>query len=173
MTHIQTIDAGKAPSRTGAFLIAAALLAMLVATPASARTISFNGFSFTDKEPLIEQLIELDADDIEDLRAEFAEARADIADAVRDIEDARRDVEGIGEAALRGALKVAARAVEKAADKAFAEALSEIDRAERDLADADVDGAERAETQRAIDMLREEIAGLEAALADLAAAMRA
>ena len=44
---------------------------------------------------LLKQLIDLDQQGIEDMRAEIAEARADVADAIRDIEDARREVGGV------------------------------------------------------------------------------
>ena len=76
------------------FASATAAMMLAVATPAAAdiqfNDISIGGVEFDDDEDLLTQLIELDADDIDELREEFAEAREDIADAVLDIEEGAR-----------------------------------------------------------------------------------
>jgi predicted nucleic acid-binding Zn-ribbon protein len=124
---------------------------------------------------LLEQLIEMDADDIADMRAEFAEARADIKEAIADVADARSDVKGVpgGGVILKIAFATARSSVSVAVDEALGDARREIDRAARDLKGMDVSAEERAETEGAILTLREELDLLEVALEELMDALRA
>lgn len=124
---------------------------------------------------LLKQLIELDQEGIEEMRAEMAEARADVAEAIKDIEDAREDVKGVpgGRLILKIAFASARAGATTAIDEALGEARAEIDKAERDLVTADVSAEERVETQGAIDTLRRELDALEASLNELLSAMRA
>lgn len=129
---------------------------------------------FGEDGDLLEQLIEMDAADIEEMRAEFAEARADIKEAIGDIDEARTDVKGVpgGGVILKIAFATARSSASIAIDEALAEARKEVSRAERDLKTADVSADERAETGVAISTLREELDSLEAALEELIEALR-
>jgi len=124
---------------------------------------------------LLKQLIELDQQGIEDMRADIAEARADVADAIKDIEEARQEVKGVpgGRLILKIAFASARAGASTAIDEALGDARREIDGAERDLAFADVSEDERVETQGAIDVLRTELDALEVSLNELLTAMRA
>lgn len=124
---------------------------------------------------LLEQLIEMDASDIEEMRAEFAEARADIKEAIADIDDARAEVKGVpgGGVILKIAFATARSGASVAIDEAMADARKEVVRAERELKSADLDAAERAETEVALSTLREELDSLQAALEELIEALRA
>lgn len=124
---------------------------------------------------LLKQLIELDQQGIEDMRAEIAEARTEIAEAIADIEDARQEVRGVpgGRWILQIAFSSARAGASTAIDEALRDARQEIDTAERDLVVADVSDEERIETQGAINVLRTELDALEASLNDLLSAMRA
>lgn len=155
----------------------AAACGLAFATPASAsdrgdRDIVINIGKDGD---LLKQLIELDQEGIEEMRAEMAEARAEIADAMNDIEEARAEVKGVpgGRLILEIAFASARAGVSIAVDEALSEARAEIDKAERDLATADVSAKERVETQGAIDVLRSELDALEVSLSELLSAMRA
>jgi len=124
---------------------------------------------------LLEQLIKLDQQGIEDLRADMAAARADVAEAIAEIEDARNDVKRVpgGQLILRIAFASARAGASTAVDEALRDARREIDKAERDLAAADISDEERIETQGAISILRAELDALEASLNELLSAMRA
>lgn len=124
---------------------------------------------------LLKQLIDLDQQGIEDMRAEIADARADVAAAINDIDEARQEVSGVpgGRLILKIAFASARAGASTAIDEALRDARQEIDKAERDLAFADVSDEERVETQGAIDVLRTELDALEASLNDLLSAMRA
>jgi predicted nucleic acid-binding Zn-ribbon protein len=124
---------------------------------------------------LLKQLIEMDASDIEDMRAEFAEARADIKEAIADITDARSEVKGVpgGGVILKIAFATARSSVSIAVDEALSDARREVDRAARDLKSMDVSADERAETELAISTLREELDSLEVALEELMDALQA
>lgn len=125
---------------------------------------------------LLEKLIKLDAEGIADMRADIAEARRDIEEAILEIEEARREVgdePGAARFVLRIAFSAAREATEAVVAEAMAEARKEIDDAERKLKSADVSAAERAETQGAIDGLRDDLDDLEDALLDLIEALRA
>lgn len=158
----------------------AAAFAVCAAAPTAAyaggKSISINGVNF-GSEDLLERLIDLDADDIAHMRAEMADARAEIADAIDDIEDARLEAKSApgGETILNVALDAADAAVSGATGAAFAEVRRELDRAARELKDmrSDLSAAEFAETQEAIAVIREGLTSLEAALAELSAAMKA
>ena len=151
--------------------IAAGSLAFAAPAYAKDRNININ----IGDEDLLEELIELDAEGIDELREEFADAREDIADAIADIEEAREDVKDAPGAKM--VLKVAfasARVVSSAAiNEALREVRSAIDDAEVELKTADVSDEERVETQGAIDMLRTELDSLEASLDELVDALRA
>lgn len=124
---------------------------------------------------LLDQLIAMDAADIEDMRAEFAEARADIKDAIADIAAARKDVKDVpgGGVILKIAFATARSTASAAASEAMGEARRELDRAGRDLKTKDLSSEERAETELAISTLREELDALEVALEELMDALRA
>lgn len=124
---------------------------------------------------LLEQLIELDQQGIEDLRADMAEARADVAEAITEIEEARNEVKGVpgGRLILKIAFASARAGASTAIDEALRDARREIDKAERDLEVADLSADEKVETQTAINVLREELDALEVALNDLLTALRA
>lgn len=155
----------------------AAACALTVAPPALARESSNRDvvISIGKDGDLLKQLIEMDAEDIADMRAEIVEARADVADAIRDIEEAREDVKGVpgGQLILKIAFASARAGTRTAIDEALGDARSEINKAERDLATADVSDEERVETQGAIDTLRTELDALEESLNELISAMRA
>ncbi len=124
---------------------------------------------------LLKQLIEMDAEDIAEMRAEMAEARADVAEAIGDIEEARQEMKSVpgGRLILRVAFASARAGATTAVDEALTEARIEIDKAERDLKTADVSAEERVETQGAIDVLRTELDALEVSLNELLSALRA
>lgn len=124
---------------------------------------------------LLQDLIEMDAADIEEMRNDFAEARADIKEAIGDIDEARDEVKGVpgGGVILKIAFATARSSASIAIDEALAEARKEIARAERDLKTADISAEERAETGLAISTLREELDTLQVALEDLIEALRA
>jgi predicted nucleic acid-binding Zn-ribbon protein len=124
---------------------------------------------------LLDQLIALDRQGIEDMRAEFAAARAEIAAALVDIRSAREDVKSVpgGRVILKIAFASARAGASAAVDEALADARAAIDDAERDLADAAVSEAERTETQDAIRTLRAELSSLESALRELLDALEA
>lgn len=153
---------------TGAFLVSSAA----VAGEREGREIEIN---FGKDGDLLKQLIEMDAADIEEMRAEFAEARADIKEAIGDIDEARDDVKGVpgGGVILKIAFATARSSASLAIDEALAEARKEIGRAERDLKSADVSADERDETEVAISTLREELDSLQVALEELIEALRA
>lgn len=157
-------------------LAAAAAAGLAVATPAFARDSGRDVVINIGKEgDLLKQLIELDQEGIDELRAEMAEARADIAEAITDIEDARQEVKGVpgGRIILKIAFASARAGASTAVNEALAEARTEIDRAERDLVVADVSAEEKVETQGAIDVLRSELDALEDSLNTLLDALRA
>lgn len=160
----------------GGALIGVALIAP--AASAHNTTLSFHHFSIgDDDEDLLDQLIELDAEDIADIREEMADAREDIRDAILDIEDAREEAKAApgGKSIVNAALKAASAIVDSAVSEALDEVRSELDSAERRLPGrADEIGADEvAETQLAIDTIREEIVEVEAALEELLDVMRA
>ncbi len=163
------------------FMIGAAIFAFAVAAPAAANArsanISIDGLDFGDDEDLLEQLIELDADDIEDLRDEMADAREDIADAILEIEDAREEVKEApgGAVMMKIALGAASTVVTKATNKVFDEVKASLNEAADELETVrdEIGDAEYRETKMAIFVIREELAKLEAALAELTDAMRA
>lgn len=155
----------------------AAFCAMALATPAFAggkadREVIVN---IGEDGDLLEQLIELDAAGIEEMRAEIAEARVEIAEAIGEIEEARQQVKAIpgGQVILKIAFASARAGATAAVDEALAEARVEIDKAEVGLTTADVSAEERAETQYAIKVLRTELEALEVSLATLMDALRA
>ncbi|HXI85826.1 MAG TPA: hypothetical protein VNH64_00095 [Parvularculaceae bacterium] len=124
---------------------------------------------------LLPRLIEMDADDIADMRREFADACADIDDAIEDIADAKEEAKSAPGGAF--IMKIAFAAAREATDSSIREALDEVsdalDRAERDLKTADVSDDERVETQLAIDTARDGIASLRPKLDELVEALRA
>lgn len=163
-------------------IIGAAMVGATALAPTAAfahdNVISFNGLTIGDKDKdLLDQLIELDADDIADIRDEMADAREDIRDAIADIDDARDEVKSVpgGKAILAVALRSASGAVSDATEDAFEEVRSELDSAERRLPGraSEIGDAEVAETQEAINALREGLDSVEAALAELKEAMEA
>ena len=155
----------------------AAACALTVAPPALARDSSNRDvvINIGKDGDLLKQLIEMDAEDIADMRAEIADARADIADAISDIEEAREEVKGVpgGQLILKIAFASARAGTRTAVEEALGDARDEINKAERDLATAKVSDEERVETQGAIDALRTELDALEASLNELIVAMRA
>ncbi len=179
--HTANTDKTKAHSIFGALSIGAAALILSVASPANAEVnfnhVSFDSFSFDEDEDFLEQLIELDADDIEDVREEMAEASVEIRDAITEIDDAREEVKAApgGSAILEAALAIASSFAEKAMDEGFAEATTELDRVEDELhgMENELSAEEYAETQLAIDTIRSEMAEIEVALGELLETMKA
>jgi len=156
-------------------LAGAAVCGLAFATPASARESRDIVINIGKDGDLLEQLIELDQDGIDEMRAEIAAARADVAEAIADIEEAREEVKGVPGARiiLRIAFASARAGASTAVDEALGEARVEIDRAESELRAADVSAEERDETQGAIEALREELDALEVVLNDLLDALQA
>lgn len=155
-----------------ALLVSTAAAMALAAAPAAAKDVSL---SIDNSEDFLEKLIEMDADEIADLRADLAEARIDIADAVDEIADARREAEDkapFARSIMNVAFRFAGDRVEGEAAGAIREALAELDSAEAELSALSLSDAERAETQAAIDVLRSELPLLLSALDDLAAALK-
>lgn len=180
--HIQTVAlTDKRFHIEKLFMIGAAVFAVSVAAPGAANAhgdnISFNGLNFGDDEDLLDQLIELDADDIDEIRDEMADAREDIAEAILEIEDAReeaREAPG-GAVIMKIALGTASKVVTKATDRVFEEITDDLNDAASELETVKVElgDAEYNETKLAITVIREELAQLEAALDELTDAMRA
>ena len=172
---------GSRPSIEKILIIGAAIFAVAAAAPSAAYArsshISIEGLNFGDDEDLLEQLIEMDPDDIEDLRDEMADARDEIADAILEIEDAREEArEAPGGAVLmKIALGTASTVVTKATGKVFKEVKADLDEAADELETVkdQIGAAEYRETKMAIAVVREELAKLEASLAELTDAMRA
>lgn len=158
-------------------LAGAAVCGLALSAPAYAKSESGRNYSINIGKDgdLLEQLIEMDREDIDELREEMADARADIIDAIADIEEAREEAKGVpgGGIVLKIAFASARAGVSTAVDEALAEVRVEIDKAERELASADVSDEERIETQDAIDVLRSELDALEGSLDELVAALRA
>lgn len=77
------------------YIAGAAALALAAFAPLSGASAHDVHLHFNDHEDLLEQLIELDADGIEDLRDDFADAREDIADAIIDVEEAKEEVKEV------------------------------------------------------------------------------
>ncbi len=156
-------------------LAAAAVCGMALATPALAGDNRDVVINIGKDGDLLEQLIELDQAGIDEMRAEIAEARAEVAEAIGEIEEAREEAKGVpGARVILNIAFAAARAgASTAVDEALGEARIEIDKAERELTVTEVSAAERAETQGAIDALREELDALEVVLSDLLDALRA
>jgi predicted nucleic acid-binding Zn-ribbon protein len=155
----------------------AAVCGLALATPAMAHKSSGRDvvINIGKDGDLLEQLIALDREGIEDLRADMAEARADVAEAIKEIEEARNEVKGVpgGQLILKIAFASARAGASTAIDESLRDARREIDNAERELQVADVSAEERAETQEAIDTLRSELGALEDSLRELLSAMRA
>ena len=161
-------------------VLAAIAVAAPAATPAFAHdrdgsTIIVNGVNFSDDD-FLQDLIDLDADDIADLRDEFADAREEVLDAIQDIEEAREDVKGVpgGGVILKIAFGVASKTVSAATSEAFDEVRDALSEAEDELQDKreEVGEDEYDETSKAISVIRAGIADIEGALAELTAAMR-
>lgn len=172
---------GSRPSIEKVLIIGAAIFAVAAAAPSAAyarnSNISIDGLDFGDDEELLEQLIELDADDIQEIRNEIADAREEIADAILEIEDVReeaREAPG-GAVIMKIALGTASTVVTKAMGKVFTEIKADLIDAASELEETRnvVGEAEYAETTLAISVLREGIAELEVALSELTDAMRA
>lgn len=174
MRNIMQSTTRRSPlARIGGLVAAGAAAAgLFLATPAFAHG-GHDILSLGDDDNLLQELIDLDADGIQDLRDEFADARADIKDAINDVEEAREEVKSApgGAAIAKIAFKAAREATSTAVRKALAEANDRVDEAERQLKTADVSPEERVETQEAIDVLREGLASLEEPLDDLLAAL--
>ncbi len=144
--------------------------ALCFAAPASA-----HDFDWDDGEAFLEDLIEMDADDIAELRSELAEARADIADARRDIDEAREDAKSRPmDGVFVEAAFAAAGAGLSAGVKGLDEAFLALDRAKAALKErrAELGEAEYRETSDALAMIRTELAGVQAGLKELATEMR-
>lgn len=156
--------------KSGIAALAAAGLAL--SAPAEARDLNITIGKDGD---LLEKLIEMDADDIADMREEFADARNDIDDAISDIADARAEAKAApgGAFFLKIAFAAASAATDASVNSALDEVQTELDRAERELKTADVSAEERLETQEAIETLRDELATLRVKLDELIDSMRA
>ena len=159
----------------------AAALGLAFAAPAAASdfgNISFNGINVDiNSEDFLQRLIDMDAEDIAELRAEMADARADIKDAIADIDEAREEASQTPEAKaiFAAALAAASSSVSSATDDVFDEVRTALDRAETELNDGKIaiSAEEDAETRMVIATLREELTSIETALGELVAAMKA
>lgn len=159
-------------------IAAIALASAMLVSPAAAASGKGDRevvIDFGEDGNLLEKLIEMDADEIADMRAEFAKARAEIREAIGEVGDARDEVNGVpgGRVVLKIAFATARSAASMAIDEALAEARAEVGRAERELTTVDVSAAERTETAGALSILGEELDALEAALQELIVALRA
>ncbi len=165
-----------------ALIAGGAMLAFTAATPAAVAgdisSISIDGLNFDfDNEDLLQSLIEMDADDIAEMREELAEARVEIRDAIGEIAEARAEAEDSDEARaiLAVALSQASKSVEDSITEAFGEVRAELDRAEGELSGmkSTLSSAEYAETNDLIAFLRSELVEFEVAIAELVTAMKA
>ncbi len=155
-------------------LAAAATIALIIVsllpTPADA-----GRYHIGDADELLDELIEMDARDIEELQKDLVEARADIKEAIGDIEEAREDVKDApaGEAIAKVAFKIARVAVDRATGKAIDKARDTLDEVETMLGErrAEIGEAEFRETRDAIEMIRRELIEIEYALDDLTTAL--
>lgn len=176
MLTIRTLDLNNPRAAFRNFLLAAAatialIVAALVPTPADAGRLHID-----NADELLDELIEMDAGDIEDLQADLVEARADIEEAVSDIAEAKEDVResAMGAAIANVAFNVAQVAVDRATGMAVNKARKALNEAEV-LLNARRDSlgeAEYQETRGAISMIRNELTDIESALEALAKALR-
>lgn len=154
----------------------AAALALAAFAPFTGASAGSYHLHFDDHEDMLEQIIELDAEGIADLRDDLTEARADIADAIRDIEEAKEDVKEVplGGMVAKIAFRAASATVSKATETALDEIRDELVKAERELDTrrSDLGEAEYVETRDAITMIRKELKNLENALEDLTDALK-
>lgn len=177
MTNSSLIKNAKAMIITGA-----AAFGLVLAAPAahagSFGDLSFNGVDFDiDSEDFLQNLIDMDAEDIAEMRADMAEARSDIKDAISEIEQARKDAGENPEAkkAVMAAMAAASDSVMDSAKEVFSKVRAALDKAETDLVSGkiEVSAEEIDETKLVIATLREELGGIEVALGELAAALKA
>ncbi|MEZ5893204.1 MAG: hypothetical protein R3C58_08695 [Parvularculaceae bacterium] len=164
------------------FAAAGAAAALVFAAPAASAhdfgdlNISLNDLDFDD-EDLLPKLVEMDREDIADLRADMAEARKDIKEAIADVEKARKEAAATPETRtiVAAALAAAAVSVEEATGEVFEKVRAELARAETELNDtkANYSAEEYAETKDVIAAIREELSGLEVALGELITALNA
>lgn len=169
-------------SNTGkTFFAAVAAMGLAATTPAFAHdddhdSISFGSVHFDIDEDLLPQIVELDADEIEDLRVELADAREDISDAIADVDEAREDTKGIPGAGVivKIAMSFAARVADETVSEVFGELRSELSVAETELKNTsdDYSAQEYQETLGAIKMMKSELTSIDHALEDLFEAMR-
>ena len=151
----------------------------IVTAPMSAhahdRHISINGIDFGDDD-LLEQLIDLDASDIDEIQEEMADARDEIAEAIIEIQEAREEVKAApgGAVIMKVALGTASVVVTRTTKKAFGKIRSDLNEASDELetVKSDVGNEEYTETKRAISVIRSELSELEVSLEKLTAAMR-
>ncbi len=176
MLTLRTLNLNNPRAAFRNFLLAAAALVALTLAALIPSSANAHNFHLGDAEELLEDLIEMDARDIEELKDDLVDARADINDAIFDIEDAKEDVKDApaGEAIAKVAFKVAGAAVDRATGKAIKEARKTLDEAETLLDEQreDVGEAEYQETLGAIAMIRSELIEIESALDDLTQALR-
>lgn len=156
-------------------IAAAGLIALTLAAFAPGNSHA-RSFHIESPEDLLEELIAMDARDIDELQGDLQDARKDIADAILDIEDAKEDVRDVpgGRAIARVAMRTASAAVSSATGEALSEAWDALNSAEAMLSDQrdEVGEAEFRETQGAIDMIRGELEEIEYALDSLMTALR-
>ncbi|MEM8772541.1 MAG: hypothetical protein AAGD92_12910 [Pseudomonadota bacterium] len=148
------------------------ILALVAFLPGSA---SAHNFHIGDHEELLQDLIDMDAEDIDDLQNDLMEARGDIAEAIGDIEDAKDDLHDApgGQLIARMAFGAARIAVSKVSGMAFREAREELDKTADALNDrrAEIGELEYAETTGALLMIRAELDAIKAQLDELADAL--
>jgi hypothetical protein len=153
-------------------LIAAVAFSFAAANPAFAAD---RNYEFVDNEEMLAELIELDADDIAEMRDELAEARVEIEEAIAEISAERAAIEDqpvFARAIMKIAFGFAGARIENEGLEAFDEALAALGEADAELKLAAVSDEERAETQAAIDLLQTELPALRDLLARLGEAMR-
>ena len=160
-----------------AFALFAIAPAPALAGDLSNLSVEFNDLDLDiNKENFLQQLIEMDADDIAELRADLADARKDVLDAIAEVKEARLEARKDPQTAgfIDIAFAAASVSVENSTYGVFNDIYDMIDSAEADLkaGKADVGAAERRETQEAITVLREGLDGVQDALGELLAAMK-
>ena len=138
--------------------------------------VSIGGLKIEDSEKFFDALVDLDADEIAEIRDDMKDAKSDIADAIDDVNEAREEVKDIpaGGAIFRLAVSAAAATVDITGKTVFKDLRIALDGAEKRLVEArsDVGEAEYEETLGAITDFRKGATEIEASLDELLEAMR-
>lgn len=176
MLTIRTLNLNNPQAALRNFLLAAAATLSLIAASLVPTTADAKRYHIGDPGALLDELIDMDAGDIADLKADLVDARNDITDAIGDIAEAKEDIAEapMGETIGNIAFSIARSAVDRATGKALNEARETLDDAEAILATRrdDIGEDEFEETRGAITMIRRELIEIEYALDALTTALR-